>query len=145
MSKIKQYPLILTNTFINNMPISLNPIPTKMLSQQLKDIFLKNKDNLADILGQDAAKQAIKSALLTNRHIIIVGPPGIGKTTIAKNLAKLLPSIEVIENCDYHCTPQNPVCPFCKQKEKAKNLILQLTNLSTIGKGSRNSSIILPP
>ena len=125
MSKIKQYPLILTNTFINNMPISLNPIPTKMLSQQLKDIFLKNKDNLADILGQDAAKQAIKSALLTNRHIIIVGPPGIGKTTIAKNLAKLLPSIEVIENCDYHCTPQNPVCPFCKQNKSHKTKKLE--------------------
>ena len=66
-----------------------------MLSEQLKETFLKNKDPFTDILGQEPAKQAIKSALIMNRHIIIVGPPGIGKTTIAKNLAKLLPSIDV--------------------------------------------------
>ena len=96
-----------------------------MLSQQLKDVFLKNKDPFTDILGQDSAKQAIKSALLTNRHIIIVGPPGIGKTTIAKNLARLLPSIDIIEGCDYHCTPQNPVCPQCKQKKSAKTKKLE--------------------
>ena len=97
----------------------------KMLSTQLKETFLKNKDPFADILGQDSAKQGIKSALLTNRHIIIVGPPGIGKTTIAKNLAKLLPSIEVIEDCDYHCTPDNLVCPSCKQKKSSKTAKLE--------------------
>ena len=91
-----------------------------MLSEQLKDVFLKDKGSFTDILGQEPAKQGIKSALLTNRHIIIVGPPGIGKTTIAKNLAKLLPSIEVIEGCDYHCIPQNPVCPQCRIKKSNK-------------------------
>ncbi|MBI3027598.1 MoxR family ATPase, partial [Candidatus Woesearchaeota archaeon] len=46
-----------------------------MLSEQLKEIFLKSKDPFTDILGQEQAKQGIKSALLMNRHIIIVGPP----------------------------------------------------------------------
>ena len=55
-----------------------------MLSDQLKEIFLKNKDSFTDILGQETAKQGIKSALLMNRHIIIVGAPGIGKTTSSR-------------------------------------------------------------
>lgn len=52
---------------------------------------LLEKDPFTDILGQERVKSQIKSALLVNRHIIIVGPPGIGKTTLAKNIAKLLP------------------------------------------------------
>ncbi|MEK6828477.1 MAG: ATP-binding protein, partial [Nanoarchaeota archaeon] len=96
-----------------------------MLSEQLKEIFLRNKDPFIDILGQDEAKQGIKSALLMNRHIIIVGAPGIGKTTLAKNIAKLLPDIEVIDGCSYHCTPEEPICPSCKQSKKYKAVKLQ--------------------
>ena len=93
-----------------------------MLSEQLKEIFLKQKDPFTDILGQEAAKQGIKSALMQDRHIIIVGAPGIGKTTLAKNIAKLLPELEVIEGCTYNCTKENPVCPSCRQDKKHKTV-----------------------
>jgi len=96
-----------------------------MLSEQLKGIFLKNKEPFTDILGQERAKQGIKSALLMNRHIIIVGAPGIGKTTLAKNIAKLLPDIEVIEDCSYNCTPDAPRCPYCRQNKKHTTVKLQ--------------------
>ena len=96
-----------------------------MLSEQLREIFLKKKDPFADILGQERAKQGIKSALLMNRHIIIVGAPGIGKTTLAKNIAKLLPDIDVVEGCSYHCTKENLICPSCKQKTNFKTAELK--------------------
>jgi Mg-chelatase subunit ChlI len=95
-----------------------------MLSEQLKEIFLKSKEPFTDILGQENAKQGIKSALLMNRHIIIVGAPGIGKTTLAKNIAKLLPDIEVVEGCSYHSTPQEQICPSCKQSKTHKTMKL---------------------
>ena len=61
-----------------------------MITKELRNALLQKKDHFTDIIGQEKVKQAIKSALLTDRHIILVGPPGIGKTTLAKNVARLL-------------------------------------------------------
>ncbi|MGM5488032.1 MAG: AAA family ATPase [Nanobdellota archaeon] len=66
-----------------------------------------------EIIGQKETKEQLKSALLMKHHIIIVGTPGIGKTTLAKNVADLLPDLE-LNDCAYHCHPDDPVCPFCK-------------------------------
>ena len=70
-----------------------------MIYKQLEKVFLSEKDSFKDILGQEKTKQSLKSALMMNRHIIIVGAPGIDKTTLAKNVAKLLPEIEVVDGC----------------------------------------------
>jgi len=70
-------------------------------------------DMLRDIIGQQEAKQQISSAIMCRRNFVIYGPPGIGKTTIAKNIAALLPEITV-NDCDFNCLPDSPVCPSCR-------------------------------
>ncbi|HSU73194.1 MAG TPA: AAA family ATPase [Candidatus Binatia bacterium] len=78
--------------------------------------LFKGKDPFPDILGQETTKTQLKAALLMDRHVIIVGPPGIGKTTLAKNVARLLPEITV-NDCEFHCDPLKPLCPSCKSKK----------------------------
>ena len=86
-----------------------------MIKNKFKEQFV-GKDPFTDILGQNTTKEQIKSALLMDRHILIIGPPGVGKTTIAKNVAALLPEVEV-NDCPYHCDPKEPLCPSCKEKK----------------------------
>src|SRR3989344_3581304 len=89
-----------------------------MLGEIFKKFNIQNA--FSDILGQNKAKKQVLSALIMNRHIILVGPPGIGKTTFAKNVAKLLPELKV-NDCSFHCDPNNPFCPEClSSKPKIK-------------------------
>jgi len=78
-----------------------------------KPLFKEGADPFSDILGQDRTKFQLMSALLMNRHVLIVGAPGIGKTTLAKNVARLLPDMEVYA-CEYNCDLKSPVCPSCR-------------------------------
>lgn len=62
-----------------------------MLSDHFTAQFLETKDPFPSIIGQAQAKHDIMSALASRRHLILIGQPGIGKTTLAKSIAQLLP------------------------------------------------------
>ncbi len=81
-----------------------------MIGREFHERLLES--SFPDILGQEEAKRQLKSALLMGRNVIIVGPPGIGKTTLARNVAGLLPKVQV-NDCGFNCLPARPVCPEC--------------------------------
>ena len=50
--------------------------------------------DLADVVGQDGARWALEVAAAGGHHLLMVGPPGAGKTMLASRLPGLLPDLE---------------------------------------------------
>ncbi len=53
--------------------------------------------DLADVRGQLAARQALEVAAAGGHHLLMVGPPGAGKTMLASRLPGLLPPLALDE------------------------------------------------
>jgi magnesium chelatase family protein len=49
--------------------------------------------DLADVLGQGPARQALEVAAAGGHHLLMVGPPGAGKTMLATRLPGILPDL----------------------------------------------------
>ena len=70
-------------------PVAVEPI----LSPPLEAVAADDAD-LADIIGNDEAIEAMLVAAAGGHHVFLLGPPGAGKTMLAARLPGLLPDLD---------------------------------------------------
>jgi magnesium chelatase family protein len=56
--------------------------------------------DLRDVKGQEAAKRALDVAAAGGHHLLMVGPPGAGKSMLAQRLPSILPPMDAREMLD---------------------------------------------
>ncbi|MGY0500693.1 YifB family Mg chelatase-like AAA ATPase [Nocardia sp. FBN12] len=56
--------------------------------------------DLSDVVGQDEARWALEVAAAGGHHLLLTGPPGIGKTMLAQRLPGLLPPLSEVESLE---------------------------------------------
>jgi magnesium chelatase family protein len=70
--------------------------------------------DLTDVVGQPVGRLAVEVAAAGGHHLLLVGPPGAGKTMLAERLPGLLPSLdaaEALEVARIHSAAGLPVSP----------------------------------
>lgn len=75
------------------------------------------EEDLADIIGQEAARRALEVAAAGGHNLLMIGPPGAGKTMLARRLPSILPEMsleEALETTKIYSvagmlSPENPL------------------------------------
>ena len=104
---------------------SLNGKKRIRISEEITDISMEKEKKYGDfseIHGQKAVKRAAEIAVAGGHNLLMIGPPGSGKSMIARRIATILPelsreeSLEVTKiysilgavNCDYPLIAERP-------------------------------------